>query len=140
MYLLDTSVVTELRKNRPQGAVVAWLHSVPDEELFISAWTLGELQAGVERTREQDKERAAAIESWIDQVANAYEVVPMDAAIVREWARLMHGRPEQSLEDAMIAATARVRRLLVVTRNAREFASLGVKAMSPFDLSENPSR
>ncbi len=140
MYLLDTNVVSELRKNRPHGGVIAWLKTVPDEELFISALTLGELQAGVERTKNHDRQKAAAIELWIDRVAESYEVVPMDAAIFREWARLMEGKPDQLFQDAMIAATARVRRLLVVTRNVRNFASLGVKVLNPFEVSDNPSR
>ena len=79
MYLLDTNVISELRKPKPHGAVIAWLKRVPDNELFISALTLGELQAGVERTRRQDAEKAASIEAWIDQIAEAYEVIPMDA-------------------------------------------------------------
>ncbi len=65
MYLLDTNVVSELRKPKPHGAVVAWIESVPDDQLFISALTLGEFQAGVERTRKRDQEKAAIIESWI---------------------------------------------------------------------------
>ena len=68
MYLLDTNVISELRKPRPHGGVLAWIASVPDRELFLSALTLGELQAGVERTRRQDPQKAALIESWIDQI------------------------------------------------------------------------
>lgn len=133
MYLLDTNVISELRKPKPHGAVIAWLQSVPDNEVFISALTLGELQAGVERTRRQDAEKAASIETWIDQVAEAYEVIPMDAPAFREWARLMEGKSDHLFEDAMIAATARIRRLTVATRNTRDFASLGVKLFNPFD-------
>ena len=132
MYLLDTNVVSELRKPKPHGAVIAWIQSVPDDQLFISALTLGELQAGVERTRKRDQEKAAIIESWIDQIAEAYEVVPMDADMFREWARLMEGRSDQLLEDAMIAATARVRGLTVATRNVRDFKGLAVEVLNPF--------
>ena len=133
MYLLDTNVISELRKPKPHGAVIAWLQSVPDNEVFISALTLGELQAGVERTRRQDAEKAASIETWIDQIAEAYEVIPMDAPAFREWARLMEGKSDHLFEDAMIAATARIRRLTVATRNTKDFASLGVKLFNPFD-------
>ena len=132
MYLLDTNVVSELRKTRPHGAVLAWLRSVPNDQLFVSALTLGELQAGAERTRKQDREKAAIIEGWIDQIAEAYEVIPMDANMFREWARLMDGRSDQLLEDAMIAATARVRGLTVVTRNVRDFKGLAVEVLNPF--------
>ena len=93
MYLLDTNVVSEFRKPKPHGAVIAWIREVPDDQLFISALTLGELQAAAERTRRQDREKAEAIEAWIDQVSEAYEIIPMDAGMFREWARLMEGRP-----------------------------------------------
>ena len=66
MYLLDTNVVSELRKPRPHGAVVAWLQSVPDAELYLSAVTLGEIQSGIELTRDQDAAKAAEIEAWAD--------------------------------------------------------------------------
>jgi hypothetical protein len=132
MYLLDTNVVSELRKAKPHGAVLAWLQTVPDDQLFISALTLGELQAGAERTRRQDQERAAIIEGWIDQIAKACEVIPMDANMFREWARLMDGRSDELLEDAMIAATARVRGLTVATRNVRDFKGLAVEIFNPF--------
>ena len=113
MYLLDTNVISELRRPRPHGAVLAWMQSVPDSDLHLSAVTLGELQAGVEITRERDPEKAAEIEAWLDHVAGSYQILPMDGRIFREWARLMHGRPEQLMEDAMLAATALVHRLTV---------------------------
>jgi predicted nucleic acid-binding protein len=69
---------------------------------------------------------------WIDQLASAYEVIPMDAAMFREWARLMSGKSDALLEDAMIAATARVRGLIVVTRNVRVFKRLQVDVLNPF--------
>ena len=132
MYLLDTNVVSELRKVRPHGALVAWVEAVRDRELFLSALTVGELQAGAELTRKQDPQKAVAIEAWIDQLAAVYEVIPMDATMFREWARLMAGKSDQLLEDAMIAATARVRGLVVVTRNVRDFAMFRVEVLNPF--------
>ena len=132
MYLLDTNVVSELRRVRPHGAVVAWLGDVPDEHLHLSAVTLGELQAGVEITRERDPERAAAIEAWIDQVGQTWNVLPMDGRAFRTWARLMHRRSDEAIEDAMIAATALVHNLVVVTRNVRDFEPLGVGTLNPF--------
>jgi predicted nucleic acid-binding protein len=132
MYLLDTNVVSELRKPRPHGAVIAWIQSVPDNELFISALTLGELQAGVERIRQQDREKAVSIEAWIERLSESYEVISMDGSMFREWARLMSGRSDDLLEDAMIAATARTRGLIVATRNVRDFRSFVVKVLNPF--------
>ncbi len=132
MYLLDTNVVSELRKPKPHGAVVAWLQSVDDAALFLSAVTLGEIQAGVELTREQDAAKAAEIEAWLELVAGAYNVLPMDGAAFRNWAKLMHRKSDALYEDAMIAATARTNGLTVVTRNVADFSALGVEVFNPF--------
>ena len=132
MYLLDTTVVSELRKPRPHGAVLAWLRSVDDIQLFLSAVTVAEIQAGIEITRDQDPTKAAEIEAWLDLVAASYNVLPMDAAAFRAWAKLMHHRSDTVYEDAMIAATALLHGLTVVTRNSADFKPFGVKLLNPF--------
>ena len=132
MYLLDTNVVSELRKPRPHGGVVAWLQSIDDAQLHLSAVTIGEIQAGIELTREQDSEKANEIEAWLELVANAYNVLPMDAETFRAWARLMHRKSDTLYEDAMIAATAKVHGLTVVTRNVTDFSALGLEVFNPF--------
>jgi predicted nucleic acid-binding protein len=131
-FLLDTNVVSELRKPKPHGAVVAWLKQLCDEQLFLSAVTLGELQAGIERTRDQDAKKAEEIESWVDQLADSIQVLPMDAPCFREWARLMNGKSDTLAENAMIAAIARVHGLTVATRNERDFKALGIALLNPF--------
>lgn len=132
MYLLDTNIVSELRRPRPHGAVVSWLEGIPDADLHISAVTLGEIQAGIEITREQDADKAAIIEAWTDQLAAAYNVLPMNAATFRQWAKLMHRQSDTVYEDAMIAATAIENKLTVVTRNVRDFERFQVALFNPF--------
>jgi len=132
MYLLDTNIVSELRKPRPHGGVVAWLQSTEDADLHLSAVTLGEIQAGVELTRDQDASKAAEIEAWLELAAQSYNVLPMDGAAFRAWARLMHRRSDTLYEDAMIAATAAVHNLTVVTRNVADFKPFGVRVLNPF--------
>jgi predicted nucleic acid-binding protein len=131
-YLLDTNVVSETRKPRPHGAVMQWLSGMEGERIFLSAVTLGELQVGVEKTRHQDPLKAEEIERWVDRLAAVYEVLPMDTQCFREWARIMDDKPRDLLEDAMIAATARMHRLIVATRNERDFKQFDVRTFNPF--------
>ncbi len=132
MYLLDTNVVSELRKPRPHGAVLAWLQEVDDIDLFLSAVTISEIQAGIELTRDQDETKARELEGWLELVAGSYNVLSMDAETFRTWARLMHHRSDTVIEDAMIAATAKVHKLTVVTRNVADFKQFGVNVLNPF--------
>ena len=133
MYLLDTNVVSELRRPRPHRSVLRWIAEVPSEQLFLSAVTVGEIQAGIESVRKRDADKAHELEVWLEQVLDSYGVLPMDAAAFREWARLKNRRSRALLEDAMIAATAVVHRLTVVTRNVRDFSQLGVPFLNPFE-------
>ena len=133
MYLLDTNLVSELRKPRPHGGVVAWLHGVDDANLHLATVTLGEIQAGIELTREQNPAKASEIEAWLDLVSLSYNVLPMDGAAFRCWARLMHRQSDTLYEDAMIAAIAKVHNLTVVTRNGADFKPFEVPLLNPFD-------
>ncbi len=132
-YLLDINIISELRKRKPHGAVLAWVKKIPEESLLVSAVTLGEIQAGNEITRERDAAKAAEIESWLNDIARTYNVIDVDAAIFRRWAQLMHGRADHHIEDALIAATALVRDLVVATRNTSDFKPFGVNLVNPFN-------
>ena len=132
MFLLDTNVISELRRTKPHGAVLAWIRSVDEADLNVSAVTLGELQAGVELTREQDVAKAKELQDWVDLVASSYNVLPMDGSAFRMWATLIHRKSDTLNEDAMIAAIARIHRLTVVTRNVGDFSTFGVSVLNPF--------
>ena len=132
MYLLDTNVVSELRRTRPNRAVLRWIRSIPAEQLYLSAVTIGEIQAGIEITRDQDPAKANELEDWLERVLAAYNVLELDAPVFREWARLMHHQSNTLMQDALIAAVANVHRLTVVTRNVGDFLQLGVPTLNPF--------
>jgi predicted nucleic acid-binding protein len=131
-YLLDANVVSELRKAKPHGGVLAWLKELKDEQIFLSAVTFGELQRGIERTRAQNRIKAEEIESWVERLAGTSQILPINTSCFREWARLMEGKQEHLLGDAMIAATARTHGLVVATRNDKDFAQLDVAVENPF--------
>jgi hypothetical protein len=133
-FLLDTNVITEVRKLKPHGAVLEWLRGLATEQMFLSAVTLGELQPGIERTRRQDVKKAQEIETWVDQMAGSHNVLAMDGACFREWGRIKEGNPERLAEDAMIAATALVHDLTVATRNERDFHRFRVRVFNPFKV------
>lgn len=132
MFLLDTNVISELRKNKPHGGVLAWLEQAPETGLYLSAVTIGEIQAGIELARGLDPAKAEDIQSWLDELAHSFAVLPADAAVFRRWAKLMHGRHDHHIEDGLIAATALAHGLTVVTRNTKDFKPFGVALLDPF--------
>lgn len=134
MYLLDTNIISELRKPKPHGGVLAWMESISDTEIYLSAVTLGEIQAGIEITRERDPLKAEPIERWALQLIDTQKVLPMTADTFRLWAKLMHKQSDTLYEDAMIAATALEHKLLVVTCNLKDLERFPVKCLNPFDF------
>lgn len=132
MFLLDTNVISELRKPKPHGAVLAWFDSIAEHDIHIPAVAIAELQDGVELTRRQNPQKAAEIERWIDRIQLSFAVLPMDGAMFREWARMMAGKSDDLAADGMIAVTARMHRLIVATRNVKDFKNFNVQVFNPF--------
>lgn len=133
MWVLDTNVVSEMRKARPHGGVVAWMRRQAPTSLFIAAATIGEIQTGIERARVGSPVKADEIESWLESFLHEDRILPATAPIFRLWTKLMHGRTGDLSMDAMIAATAQVHGLTVATRNTRDFEALGVATLNPFE-------
>ncbi|MDR1824702.1 MAG: type II toxin-antitoxin system VapC family toxin [Bifidobacteriaceae bacterium] len=132
MYLLDTCVVSELRKPRPHGGVLTWFEGLPEAAVHICAVTVGEIQAGIEKTRDQDPAKADDLEAWLGRVSNHYGALDLDAETFRIWARLMHKRSGTLMMDGMIAACAKRHGLTVATRNTQDFAHFNVPLLNPW--------
>ena len=136
MFLLDTNVVSELRKTQADPAVVAWARSVPAYKLYISAITLLEIETGILRLERRDPIQALPLRNWLEaHVIPAFtgRVLSIDGAVARRCARLHV--PDRSNEcDALIAATALVHDMTVVTRNTRDFAFSGAPVLNPWEL------
>lgn len=137
LYLLDVGVILALFRPAPDQAVLDWLAGVPANRLHISAMAVGEIQRVVEQSRAKgtakDTRDAQEVEEWLLRLRSAYGVLPVDAATYREWARLVHRRPEEAVDVAMVAATALVHHLTVVTGKVEYFESLGVPTVNPFE-------
>jgi predicted nucleic acid-binding protein len=125
-------VISELRKTKPHGAVLAWYQSQSPTAFAVPALALYEIQAGAEVTRRQDAEKAREIERWAETLANAAVVLPLDGVSARESARLMARQSRLLIEDAMIAAIAKINGLTVATRNTRDFQRFAVPLVNPF--------
>ena len=134
-YLLDTNVVSELRKRRrANGNVVAWFRQRRRGELFLSVLTVGELRRGVERVRRRDPATARVLERWLTQTSMEFRdrIIGVDEGIAERWATLGTQDPIPAV-DGLIAATALERDLVVVTRDRQHFLRIGVPHLNPFD-------
>jgi predicted nucleic acid-binding protein len=134
MFLLDTNIISELRKPKPHGAVLEWYKNIPEEDLYISAVSIGEIQAGIEITREQDKKKAESLELWLQSIASTHNVLPMTSTTFILRAKLMHSQSNTVREDAMIAAIAIEKKLTVVTRNVKDFRRFKIALLNPFNV------
>ena len=134
MYLLDTNVVSELRKrDRCDENVAAWYTGVSDDELFLSVLTLGEIRKGIELIRDRDPRQAEALENWLRYVEKNYEgrILPIDERVSDVWGQLHYIR-NVPVVDGLLAAAAKVHNLTLVTRNIQDFQGLGVNLLNPF--------
>jgi predicted nucleic acid-binding protein len=133
-YLLDTNVISELRKGeRADANVAAWFAGIAEEEIFLSVLTIGEIRRGIENVRRRDPDSAAALDRWLSLLSEAHgdRVVPIDRAIAEEWGRRNVPDP-LPIVDGLLAATARVFGLTLVTRNIADVASTEVELLDPF--------
>jgi toxin FitB len=133
-YLLDTNVISELRKGkRANPKVLAWFQTIPDDELFLSVLVLGEIRAGLERVRPSDPSQARALERWLNGLETAYadRLIPVTADVADKWGRLSAFN-SPSVIDGLMAATAFENDLTLVTRNIQDVSRTGVPLLNPF--------
>lgn len=133
-YLLDTNVLSETRKRRPAVAVTGWIAATPPEQLHVSVLTIGEIEQGITRMRGRgDHEQATALEHWLREVELGFadRILPVTLPVASAWGRRPREQPLPVI-DGLIAATARVNGLTVVTRNVKDFERSGVEVLNPF--------
>jgi toxin FitB len=141
MYLIDTVVLSELRKRQRDSRLTAWVEQQRTTELFVSVITIGEIERGIARQRATDPDFAAALAAWLDRVLALYSdrILPFDLQIARRWGQLSAALGNDSA-DLMISATALEHGLTVVTRNISDFAPTGVAILNPFSSRPSPRR
>lgn len=136
-WLVDTNIISEVRKGaRCHPAVAAWWSDVEDRHLFLSTLTIGEIRMDVEGIRPRDPDKARALETWLQAILQALgpRILGIDAAVAESWGRILAIR-SVPVVDALLAATASVHGLVLVTRNAADVAGLGVRVLNPFESS-----
>jgi hypothetical protein len=133
-YLLDTNVLSETRKRQPAASVADWIAATPRDRLHVSVLTLGEIEQGITKVRRRgDRRQATALERWLGDVQAGFEdrVLPVTIPVATAWGRQQNAQPLPVI-DALIAATAQVHGLTVVTRNVKDFELAGVQVLDPF--------
>jgi predicted nucleic acid-binding protein len=137
-YLLDTNVLSETRKRQPAAGVAGWIAATPRDRLHVSVLTLGEIEQGIAKIRGRgDQHQAAALEGWLRDVQAGFEnrVLPVTLPVATAWGRQQNAQPLPVI-DALLAATAQVHGLTVVTRNVKDFELAGVQVLDPFAETE----
>ena len=134
-YLIDTNVISELRKGaRCDASVAAWWSKVNEDELWLSALVIGEIRRGIELARKRDPQKALALETWLEEIVTGFDdrILPVDKKVAEQWGRLNAIRPIPVV-DALLAATARANNLTFVTRNGKDVAGVGIDILNPFE-------
>ncbi len=134
-FLIDTNIISELRKgDRADPAVATWWNGVDEDDLWLSPLVLGEIRKGVELVRQRDPGKAEALEAWLADVNSHFgnRVLPIDTAVAEQWGMMNAIRPVPVI-DALLAATAKANGLILVTRNVADVAGLGVDVLNPFE-------
>ncbi len=134
-YLVDTNVISELRKGkRCDPNVTRWFAGLNDEEIFLSVLTIGEIRMGIERIRRRDASRAAELNGWLIGLTDAFQekILSIDQDVADEWGRM--NVPNQiSVIDGLLAATAKKHNLILATRNVKDVVLTDVRCLNPFD-------
>lgn len=132
-FLLDTNVVSEIRRGRDPN-VAAWVDAVDDDALHLSVLTVGEIRHGIERLRGRDARQAAVFDRWLGQLRDRFtaRILDVDTRVAEEWGRLNTASPRNTV-DSLIAATAKVHDLAVVTRNTKDFVGCAVPVLNPWE-------
>jgi predicted nucleic acid-binding protein len=134
-YLLDTNIISEIRKGVDCNPhVAAWYDSIDENSIYVSVLVLGEIRKGIERARTTNPAQARALENWLAVISQSFasRILPIDLAIADEWGRMSAKRPVSTV-DALLAATAKVHQMMLATRNVADVADLGAKVLNPFE-------
>jgi predicted nucleic acid-binding protein len=134
-YLIDTNIISEVRKGRRcDPNVASWYEKIEDASLYLSVLVIGEIRKGIERVRQRDSAQANAIENWLAAVDTAFgeRILPVDRAVANEWGRLNVQRP-LPVFDGLLAATAKIHHMTLVTRDTVGIADLEVSILNPFE-------
>jgi toxin FitB len=135
MYLIDTNIISEVRKGkRCDARVAAWYRDVRDDDLFLSVLVIGEIRQGIERLRTRSPRRAHALERWLEELLESFRdrVLPVDEEVAQIWGRL-NARDNFPAVDSLLAATAQAHGLIFVTRNVKDIERSGIRCMNPFE-------
>jgi predicted nucleic acid-binding protein len=135
MYLVDTNIISEVGKGRRcDRNVAAWFRDARDDELFLSVLVVGEIRQGIERLRPRNRQRAASLEDWLEEILSSFSerILPVDERVAQIWGR-MNAREPLAVVDSLLAATAEAHGLTLVTRNLKDVEPTGVRCLNPFE-------